>query len=362
MNVNKEEKINYNYNLLLYCCEKDNAKIDTEYLKNIKLNRDKNINFVCNCGEECTKIFRNIYEDSGMYCKKCMKRNTIKKRENTNIKKYNVKSVSQLKEIQDKIKATSLSHFGTERPTQSKQIQEKVKQTNLERRGKEYPTQCPEVMEKVIETNLEKRGVKYSLQSEEVKKKGKETNVKNLGVQYGSQSKIIQDKIKNTNLLNYGKEYPNQSIKVQEKTINTNLKKYGVKYVSQVAEISKKAADNNYKNRKEYILPSGKQILIQGYEPFGIDIILKTINEDDIIYSRDKVPELWWYDKDNQKHRHYVDFFIKTENKCIEIKSERTFEINEEKVYLKQKYAKISGYLYEIWIFNKKGQLVNKII
>jgi glycosyltransferase involved in cell wall biosynthesis len=140
----------------------------------IRIARDKNINFVCNCGEECTKIFRNIYEDSGMYCKKCMKRNTIKKRENTNIKKYNVKSVSQLKEIQDKIKATSLSHFGTERPTQSKQIQEKVKQTNLERRGKEYPTQCPEVMEKVIETNLEKRGVKHSLQSEEVKKKGKE--------------------------------------------------------------------------------------------------------------------------------------------------------------------------------------------
>lgn len=356
-----KEKVNYNYNLLIFCYERDNAKIKNDY-NSIKLNRNKSIEFICNCGEDCIKIFRNIYEDSGMYCKKCIKINTIEKREKTNIKKYNVKSVSQLKEVQEKIKLTSLSHFGTERPTQNKQIQEKIKQTNIKRRGVEYPTQCLEVFEKIKQTNLEKRGVEYSLQSEEVKEKGKQTNLKKYGVKYISQSKLIQDKIKITNLKKYGKEYPNQNEEVKYKIINTNLKKYGVNYVSQVPEIATKASENNYRNRKEYKLPSGKTILIQGYEPFGLDIILKTINEKNIIYSKDKVPEIWWYDKENVKHRHYVDFFIDNENKCIEIKSERTFEINKENVYLKQKYAKELGYKYEIWILNKKGKIINYLL
>ena len=50
----------------------------------------------------------------------------------------------------------------------------------------------------------------------------------------------------------------------------------------------------------------------------------------------------------------YVDFFIKSLNKCIEVKSIWTFLI-------KQDTSKKLGYLYEIWIFEPNGNL-NKII
>ena len=58
------------------------------------------------------------------------------------------------------------------------------------------------------------------------------------------------------------------------------------------------------------------------------------------------------------KHRHYVDIYIPSINKCIEVKSIWTYELDTDKVLAKQKSAKDLGYQYEIWIFNNKEQLI----
>jgi hypothetical protein len=112
---------------------------------------------------------------------------------------------------------------------------------------------------------------------------------------------------------------------------------------------------------KKYELPSKKIIYLQGYEPFALDILLKEYKEDDIVCNNKKeIPNLFWFDSENKKHIHFVDFYIKSINKCIEIKSTYTFNIATENILLKQKYAKNLGYNYEIWIMSEKGKLINK--
>ena len=131
----------------------------------------------------------------------------------------------------------------------------------------------------------------------------------------------------------------------------TCLEKYGVEYPIQNAEIAKKTITALYL-RKNYTLPSGKIIQIQGYESFAIDELLQTIDENEIITGITNVPEIWYVDDEGIKHRHYVDIFIPSQNKCIEVKSSWTFQMKN--VLIKQKAGKQYGYNYEIWVYNKK--------
>jgi hypothetical protein len=145
----------------------------------------------------------------------------------------------------------------------------------------------------------------------------------------------------------------NSIIKIQQ----TNLERYGVKNTLQDPDIAEKSSKNAY-SLKKYIFPSGFEIDCQGYEPFALDEIIKTIEEKDIITNRKKVPEIWYIDEDNKSHRHFVDIFIPSQNKCIEVKSTWTAHKKQDNIFKKQEAAKQLGYEYEIWIYDSKG---NKI-
>ncbi len=116
---------------------------------------------------------------------------------------------------------------------------------------------------------------------------------------------------------------------------------------------------NAYK-LKSYFLPSGKEIMLQGFEHFAIDILLKeyNIDENDIVLSKTEVPEIWYLDEEQKKHRHYVDIYIKSLNKCIEVKSTWTLKKQYNEIFIKQRTAKTIGYEYEIWVIDVKGNLV----
>jgi hypothetical protein len=117
-----------------------------------------------------------------------------------------------------------------------------------------------------------------------------------------------------------------------------------------------KNVKSNFK-RKEYIFPSGRVEKIQGYENFALDelIINEKIDESDIIVGVKNVPEIWYNDTNGKKHRHYVDIFIPSQNKCIEVKSRWTYKLQINSVILKETSAKELGYNYEIWVYDKKG-------
>ena len=139
------------------------------------------------------------------------------------------------------------------------------------------------------------------------------------------------------------------------------MNKYGVEFAVQHPEFAEKACTNGFL-MKEYTLPSGKIIKVQGYEPFALRDIIndEKINEDDIITGCKNVPTIWYDDLEGNKHRHFVDIFIEIQNRCIEVKS--TWTVKKENVLQKQKAAKELGYKYEIWVYNEKGVMVDKII
>jgi DNA repair protein RadC len=105
---------------------------------------------------------------------------------------------------------------------------------------------------------------------------------------------------------------------------------------------------------KKYILPSGKIINYQGYENFALDelIINDEIDESDIITGCANVPKILYIDENNKTRAHFVDIYIPSQNRLIEVKSTWTF--TKCGVLLKQKAAKELGYNYEIWVYDKK--------
>ena len=209
------------------------------------------------------------------------------------------------------------------------------------------------------ETCMKKYGVNSFFETDIFKNKAKETWTSKYGCDNPIKSTLIKEMRNKQFKQKYGVENPSQLESIREiKKINC-LEKYGVEYPQQVPEIAEKSAKNSYR-KKIYILPSGKELICQGYEPFALEKLIKeeNITEEDIVTGCKNVPQIWYDDEQCKKHRHYVDIFIPSQNRCIEVKSTWTAEKKKDNIYLKQNAAKELGYQYEIWIFNAKKELL----
>ena len=88
----------------------------------------------------------------------------------------------------------------------------------------------------------------------------------------------------------------------------------------------------------------------------------ENIQENDTVVGCKNVPIIWFEDETCKRHRHYVDIFIPSQNKCIEVKSNWTAKINLDIIFIKQKAGKELGFQYEIWVYDRKHQLVEKLL
>jgi hypothetical protein len=358
----------YNINNLINFCNENNISLIKNY-NDQKITRDTKIegNCINNCINNFNKTFRQL-KLLGGYCITCSVINKQAKAKQTCLQKYGVENPFQSEIIKNKIRETNIEKYGVETPFQSQEIQNKIKASNIEKYGVEYPIKSDIFRNKAKQTCLQKYGVENPFQSEIIKNKIKETNIEKYGVENPFQSEIIKNKIKASNIEKYGVEYPFQSeiIKnkskqtclqkygvvhqmlskeIQNKFKQTCLQKYGVENPSQDPEVVDKRVKNSY-NRKTYTYPSGKQESVQGYEPLALDKLIKIelINENDIITGCKNTPIIWYNDENGKKHRHYVDIFIPSQNRCIEVKSTWT--------------GKNLGFKYEIWIYDNKGNIV----
>jgi len=217
-------------------------------------------------------------------------------------------------------------------------------------------------IERAKETNMERYGGTNPMHSEAVKGKIKETNMERYGVANPSQSEAVKGKIKETNMERYGVANPMQSEAVKGKAKETNMERYGVANPMQNPEISEKCMISCYKS-KEYTFPSGKKEFVQGYEPWAIDELLEeVINEQDIIVKRSEVPVCLWISEDTKEHRYFVDIYVKSQNRCIEVKSNWTYEVDIDSVELKLMALKGEGYDCELWIYNADKTCVKRKI
>ena len=392
------KKVCYNMSLLQEVCERDKCIIDFDKIE--KYNRKIRVDFICNCGIEYSKTFRQIYDVSGGYCKKCTenrRREKVKqtcidrygvscslqsqevkdkskqtcverygvlfssqsqevkdKSKQTCIERYGVECPMKSQEVKDKHKHTCIKRFGVENPSQSQKAKDKYKQTCFINFGVEYPLQSQEVKDKKIQTCIKRFGVENPSQSQKAKDKSKQTCIERYGVECPMKSQEVKDKSKQTCFINFGVEYPLQSQEVRDKKIITCILNYGVEYPMQNAEISEKQSKNAYKH-KVFVFPCGNTIQVQGYEP----ILLKNLVEEGYTYEglitdKTEVPEIW-YEKDNNKHRYYCDVYVPKINTIYEVKSTWTNKKDIDKINLTKQACIDAGYLFELYVYDAKG-------
>lgn len=196
-----------------------------------------------------------------------------------------------------------------------------------------------------------KYGVKNLFQSNIIKEKMKNTWIKNHGIDNPMKLNSIKEKGLVTKEIKYG----NKNYNNLEKYKKTMLLRHGVTSPVHMKDWFEKWTKSGVK-RKPYTLPSGKIVMIQGYENKALDIMLKKYKESEIF---EEIPPVINYIENEIKRKFYPDFYIKKDNLIIEIKSQFTFDKWVKKNIEKMKACKNKGFDIEFWIIGKKGNLEN---
>jgi hypothetical protein len=250
-----------------------------------------------------------------------------KKREKTNIKKYGVSNTGQTPQaIASREKTYKI-------PARVEEIGRKIKKTKLEKYGDEDWVNTP----KRKKTCLERYGVEEHLSRPEV-----------------------WDTIRKTNMEKYGVEYPSQSPIIREKQKQSMMEKYGVEHALQFPEFFRKAQGSSTRH-KDYQFPSGRVESVQGFEPFALDRMLsiESVAENDIQLGCN-VPKIPWIDEKGNNRVHYPDIYIQSQNRIVEVKSYYTIPSWND-LLLKKEAAEKLDYVYHVYIFDARGDLIESI-
>jgi len=82
-----------------------------------------------------------------------------------------------------------------------------------------------------------------------------------------------------------------------------------------------------------------------------LDELVQLYEEDSSLVGRSIILTIDYYINDT-KHVYFPDFFINSENKVIEIKSEWTIQMKRGNVEEKALVTIKAGYNYELWVYN----------
>lgn len=230
----------------------------------------------------------------------------IEKRTQTFLKKFGVSNPGKSQKIRDKINATCKKFYGGNSPMCSPGIVKKRKVTCLKKYGVENVTQSTIVQNKSKASCLEKFGVPFSFQAESTKKS-----------------------IRKTCLERYGVENPAQDPTIHEKTMRSGM------------------------IRKRLILPSGKDVYLQGYEPQALKGLLSGgFLEGDFEFDRKKHPAIWYFYL-GKRRRYFPDFYIPRMKQFFEVKSNYTFTSEKSQNLAKRQACIDAGYHFNFLIRNE---------
>ena len=355
-------KRQWNRQFLIQYCMVDNIEYNT-IADDVKINRDTLISGNCktdNCNGTFSKKFRYLIENGGPYCTLCCKKNSDTKKQETCMKNHGVERPLQSPSIMKKLQQTVTKTHGEgiTNVFQSSKIKENIKKVNIDNHGVEHNSQREDVKQKQRDTINSRSDEK----KQDILKKSRATST----IKFGKDSYAKTDESKQRsirrNMRLFGVpnqlQYYSKLLKSKQKTQDTNFKKYGVRHPMQNATIADKASKKSLRYYN-YTFPSGRIDRIQGYENFALnELILIGIHEDDIITGKKDVPKICYKGSDDKDHRYYGDIFITSLNKFIEVKSTWTYKKNMEKVDITKNAVKEKGFLYECWVYDRKGNKV----
>jgi hypothetical protein len=181
----------------------------------------------------------------------------------------------------------------------------------------------------------------------------KETFMENYGVSNIFQDEKTMIKIQDSNIKKFG-GHPKRNKEVQEKWKNTCMEKYGG-HPNQNPDVQAKAEKTSFKHR-DYTMPSGKIVKIQGYENIALTELLQHFSEEEIHVGRGVVPHVKYTCNEGKQRVYYPDFYIEPLNTIVEIKSDWTLQLQTCRLEEKAKAVLKAGYNFEVWIYNGRGQ------
>lgn len=361
----------YNNNTLLQYVNENNISLTEDYAEQ-KVDRDTRINGNClneNCDDTFSKTFRQLVKTQA-YCFNCSLQNGVLKIKNQLItynydrliEYCNENLIELIYDYSNEIMGKNYHIEGKCKTENCNNIFNKDFRSLLKIGGYCYDCSKEKGKVKIKKTNFERYGSEYGMLASENRKELQEATIKKFGKKFYSQTDEYKQKNRETCLKKYGVEHQLQIPEIRERIIKTNIEKYGVPNPQQNNEISELSFRNSFK-LKEYTLSSGKIIKYQGYEHFAYNELLniQNLDENELITSRKEVPEVWYEDENGKRHRYYVDIFIPSQNKCIEVKSTWTMR-KSRFVFEKQQAVKELGYECEIWVYDKDGTLIEKHI
>jgi hypothetical protein len=265
---------------------------------------------------------------------------------------------SQTDECKNKIISTNMIRYGFPCSFQSELVKDKIKKGCLERYGVEFYSQVDFVKEKMKKKNLERYGFTVCSKNTDVKEKMKATNLERYGVSYTLQCEIIRDKALQTIIMRYGVDNVSKVASIQaQKKVTSNVN-YGVDYPMQNETIASRSSMNMLK-LKIFTLPSGKEIVYQGYENIVLRELVNRFDDNNIITDRKLVPEIWYTMDDGQYRRYFIDIYIPEINCLIEVKSTYTLQLDGVKIDYKRKICEYLGYKFVLYLYDDKKQLIN---
>jgi len=184
----------------------------------------------CGCvapiGTNIVKVDHYYKNGFRAFCSKsCTSKGTIKKREETNLKKYGSKHHMGSNVVKEKIRKTNMERYGSACYISSKEFQESYKEEYFERTGHTHHLSNPDVISARESSNIEKYGSPNPFVF--AKDKVKAGMVAKWGVKYPLQNNDILIRTQATNIERYGAHSPMMSDSVKNKANESNLKKYG---------------------------------------------------------------------------------------------------------------------------------------
>lgn len=119
---------------------------------------------------------------------------------------------------------------------------------------------------------------------------------------------------------------------------------------------NEKNADRMFISKyRNYKMPSGKIVKIQGFEDRAITLLLQNFQESDLVIGTkeiNKVVGKILYSNKSETHRYYPDIFIKSQNKIIEVKSKWSYNLHKEINELKKQASIDKGFKFEFMILD----------
>jgi len=199
--------------------------------------------------------------------------------------------------------------------------------------------------------NLSRGEEDTKLRNEKIEK----TCLERYGVQHFQSLNYIKDKKKKTYQDRYGEDNPSKLDWVKDKKKQTTINNYGVENPSQSSIVH--AKKSLHAKNKQIISECGKEFNLEGYEPIALKELLIQHTADDILHREEitKLIGLLKYQFNNKTSLYHPDFYVKSQNKVIEVKSEYWFNRDFEKNLAKKAACLNYGFVFEFWIYENKN-------